>query len=145
MYDIFTLRHKRWVKGRINRFDDFGQIEFEYKINDEIYKWWVHRDNKQEIRYEGTKTNIQQKQIPLGFHCSLTGQLMRNPVVSAKSGYSFEAKEIERYIDQYGVDPKTKIKMDKDDLISNRNLKDDIDVWIKRHPNWKTYPKPQLF
>lgn len=66
---------------------------------------------------------------PRGFLCPITLEVMADPVLCAKSGYTYERAAIEAAISGNPIDPMTRARISLADLVPNRALKDQIDAW----------------
>lgn len=66
---------------------------------------------------------------PRSFLCPITLEVMSDPVLCAKSGYTYERSAIESAIASNAVDPMTRARITRADLVPNRALKDQIDAW----------------
>ena len=62
-------------------------------------------------------------EIPHEFICPITLDLLQDPVLCSKDGYTYERSEIEKQT----ISPMTRQPFNKSDLIPNRNLKDAIE------------------
>eukprot|EP00343_Euplotes_focardii_P009278 CAMPEP_0205824118 /NCGR_PEP_ID=MMETSP0206-20130828/19528_1 /ASSEMBLY_ACC=CAM_ASM_000279 /TAXON_ID=36767 /ORGANISM="Euplotes focardii, Strain TN1" /LENGTH=127 /DNA_ID=CAMNT_0053121933 /DNA_START=1 /DNA_END=384 /DNA_ORIENTATION=+ len=61
--------------------------------------------------------------------CPMSLQIMTDPVLTS-SGHTYERKNIEEYIDEYGIDPMTRKELSKDSLIPNHIIRDLISNYI---------------
>eukprot|EP01084_Bolivina_argentea_P188242 324096_1 len=59
-------------------------------------------------------------------------ELMSDPVICIKSGYTYDRNDILNQIRTNGVDPFTREKITEQDLVPNRLIKDCIDKWKKK-------------
>lgn len=67
----------------------------------------------------------QQLQFPQSAFCSLTYEIMEDPVQDNK-GFTYERSAIERWINEKGTNPHTRDPLSKEDLVKNRSLRDTI-------------------
>lgn len=68
----------------------------------------------------------QMAQIPIDWYCSLTHEVMTDPV-TASDGYTYERKSIEEWLKTHDSSPVTKAGLKSKDLVSNLALKSTID------------------
>jgi hypothetical protein len=72
--------------------------------------------------------------VPEHFVCSITFDVMLDPVISP-SGHSYEREAIERYVrDIKGEDPQTRTPLQLSQLVPNLALRACIQSWLKEHP-----------
>jgi septal ring factor EnvC (AmiA/AmiB activator) len=67
--------------------------------------------------------------VPNGFTCPITGDVMVNPVIVAESGHTYEMSAIQRWFASHDTDPMTGGKLTSKMLINNFNLKKIIEEW----------------
>ena len=69
------------------------------------------------------------REPPRSFKCPITLDVMSDPVLCSKSGYTYERSAIENALRSNPVDPLTRAPITRADLVPNRALKDQIDLW----------------
>lgn len=72
-------------------------------------------------------------QIPASYYCSISGQIMIDPVFTA-DGYTYEREEIENWLKMHDTSPQTNEHLDHKNLTINRHTRSDILEFLKKHP-----------
>eukprot|EP01083_Nonionella_stella_P007585 21877_1 len=70
---------------------------------------------------------------PKEYQDPITYELMTDPVICIKSGYTYDRKSIVNQIRTNGADPFTRQKITVSDIVPNRLIKDCIDKWKKEN------------
>ena len=70
------------------------------------------------------------KAVPDGFRCSITQEVMRDPVIVYESGHTYERAAIERWFEEHSTDPKTNIQLTRKDIIPNHGLRSTIQEFL---------------
>ncbi len=86
----------------------------------------------EEQKKEGHKGNV--VEIPVSFKCTLTGELMENPVV-ASDGCTYERSAIEAHFENSDISPVTGEAIYDKKLMPNRGVLMQIMQWKSNHPN----------
>ena len=73
--------------------------------------------------------------IPDSFCDPISYEIMNDPVLVTKSGHTYERSFIENYVKQHGIDPITQQKVESNDIVCNRALKDSIKIWQSQNNN----------
>lgn len=73
----------------------------------------------------------QSHQVLTAYHCSITHEVMSDPVILAGTGQTYERKSIERWLRTHSTDPLTnKVLMGNDRvLIPNYSMRHAIEEW----------------
>ena len=69
----------------------------------------------------------QGKPLP-AFFCSITGEIMRDPVATA-DGQTFERAAIERWLERNDTSPATGLKLPSKTLVPNIALRQAVEEW----------------
>ncbi len=72
-------------------------------------------------------------QIPAKYLCSITGQIMIDPVM-AGDGYTYEREAIEQWLQTHDTSPRTNEKLDHKKLTANHDKRSDILDFLDSHP-----------
>ena len=74
--------------------------------------------------------------------CPLTGQVMRDPVILAVSGFSYERSAIEAHLRDIGTNPFTGARLEDDQrrLLPNPGLRETIQFCMARYVNRQAAP-----
>eukprot|EP01083_Nonionella_stella_P113970 336489_1 len=72
-------------------------------------------------------------EAPKEYQDPITFELMADPVICVKSGYTYDRKSIVNQIRTNGADPFTRQKITVSDIVPNRLIKDCIDKWKKEN------------
>eukprot|EP00483_Globobulimina_turgida_P004691 UN04700 len=104
-----------------------SQISCEEDINEIIAtdnrKKKVKKDKIEKEHKIKIEESIQEFFCPIGY------EIMENPVIVIKSGWTYERSAIENWITENGNDLNTRQKCTVEDLIPNRTLRDAIVRW----------------
>eukprot|EP00357_Protocruzia_adherens_P028825 CAMPEP_0115007046 /NCGR_PEP_ID=MMETSP0216-20121206/20903_1 /TAXON_ID=223996 /ORGANISM="Protocruzia adherens, Strain Boccale" /LENGTH=172 /DNA_ID=CAMNT_0002373827 /DNA_START=38 /DNA_END=556 /DNA_ORIENTATION=+ len=76
--------------------------------------------------------NFDTADIPNGFVCPITQQIMRDPVMTPY-GHTYEREAIEEWINKNHNDPMTQQPLEVSQLSSNYSLRDAIEYYIQQH------------
>ena len=85
-------------------------------------------NNSQNTNTDSTSSN---DDVPEGYLCPITHEVMSDPVINSVSGHSYERTHIEQWIKEKGTDPLTIQPTSMSQLTPNRNLRDVIEEWKK--------------
>ena len=72
-------------------------------------------------------------QIPAKYLCSITGQVMIDPVIAA-DGYTYERESIDQWLKIHDTSPRTNIKLVHKNLTDNHDKRGDILEFLDSHP-----------
>ena len=72
-------------------------------------------------------------QIPAKYLCSITGQIMIDPVM-AGDGYTYEREAIEQWLQTHDTSPRTNEKLDHKKLTANHDKRSEILEFLDKHP-----------
>ncbi len=75
----------------------------------------------------------QNPEPPESFLCSITGELMTDPVILEESEQTYEREAISKWLSEHDTDPNTRIHITNKKLILNRALKDSIEDWRQKN------------
>ncbi len=79
-------------------------------------------------------------EIPAEFQCSVTGQIMSDPVILTESGETYEREGIERWLLNHDTDPLTNERLANKNLAPNRSIKRSIVTFLDKH-SFDRYPE----
>ncbi len=71
--------------------------------------------------------------IPAKYLCSITGQIMIDPVIAA-DGHTYEREAIEQWLQAHNTSPKTNTKLRHKELTDNHDKRSDILEFLDNHP-----------
>ena len=71
--------------------------------------------------------------IPEKYRCSITSQIMIDPVIAA-DGHTYEREAIEEWLQTHDTSPKTNIKLKHKELTENHDKRSDILDFLDSHP-----------
>ena len=71
--------------------------------------------------------------IPQSYYCSITSQIMMEPVITA-DGHTYEREAIEEWLQTHDTSPKTGAKLKSKELTPNWDKKGDIEEFLQEHP-----------
>lgn len=77
-------------------------------------------------------TDTQTSDIPPGFVCPITGQIMKDPVILVGTGYTYERDAISKHIESSQTDPLTQKPISDTRLVSNHATKSLIEEFLKK-------------
>ncbi len=72
--------------------------------------------------------------IPTEFQCTITNQIMMDPVILIGSGETYEREEIEKWLLNHNTDPLTNVPLTNKSFIPNRNTKRSIIAFLDSYP-----------
>ncbi|KAL0483466.1 hypothetical protein AKO1_014730 [Acrasis kona] len=72
-------------------------------------------------------------EVPDGFVCPITGDLMKEPALVLESGHTYEKVAIERWLRDNNTDPLTGRTLINKNIIINHNLKKSIGEWVTKN------------
>ena len=79
------------------------------------------------------RAEISAPQAPPSYICSITGQIMREPVF-ALDGHTYEREAIKRWLKKHNTSPKTGATLKSKILTDNHDKKSDIAEFLQTHP-----------
>jgi len=86
-------------------------------------------------RAKAPAENQEEVQIPSGFLCPITLELMSDPVMLVDTWATYDRKSIERWFAKgHATCPRTNQEVKNMQLIPNYALKSSIDDWLEQHP-----------
>lgn len=80
--------------------------------------------------------------IPPSYICSITGQIMVNPVFSA-DGHTYECEAIEEWLKTHDTSPRTNLKLRHKELVENHDKRGDISDFLQDHP--ELYERDEVY
>ena len=90
------------------------------------------RRRESEVIHTTDEENI----VPENFLCSITHEIMIDPVV-ASDGYIYDESALVKWISKNGTSPLTREPMTNKDWFAESVLKDDINSWLLANPDQK--------
>mmetsp|Transcript_1196 Transcript_1196/g.2817 ORF Transcript_1196/g.2817 Transcript_1196/m.2817 type:complete len:331 (+) Transcript_1196:84-1076(+) len=82
---------------------------------------------------ESFRRNMDHVPVPQDFCCSITGDIMLDPVCTA-DGHTYERVAIARWLNGHETSPKTNSKLESKTLTPNHALRCAIDAYLKERP-----------
>jgi hypothetical protein len=107
----------------------------------EINRWSEDFRKKIKMDYENIFTeNVEP--CPNEFICPISKLIMYDPVTVVPSGNVYERDHIKKYVDNSkdSKDPLTRHNIKEGEIISNTNLKQKIEIFLKKNPSYRYSP-----
>jgi len=78
---------------------------------------------------------LDEAEIPAAYMCSITGEIMHDPVVLVGSGNTYEREAIVTWLRTHSTDPLSNVTIPKKDqvLVPNVALRSAIDEFVQAH------------
>jgi len=90
--------------------------------------------NASEIQTEDPECNVGERRVvPETFFCPISHSLMKDPVIVAETGQTYERNQIEQWLNDHSVDPLTNLELKNKLLIPNIALRNTIQDFNKKH------------
>lgn len=77
----------------------------------------------------------QEQQAPAAYYCSITHEVMRDPVMLVGSGHTYERASIEQWLRDHRTDPLTNKVLSSNDtmLVLNHGMRAAIEEWKRNN------------
>ena len=66
--------------------------------------------------------------------CPITHVMFRDPVVLLGSGNTYEREAIERHLESSDIDPRSNVKIQSKQLVTNRAIRHAVGAWLDENP-----------
>lgn len=121
-YTIYSIIGISDINNIDNIVEDKNNCKNLVKIN--------NSDNNSNLIFNDNDLNYLPDEIKQNLECGISGSYFRDPVITPQ-GYTIEKSTIINWLNNSKKCPYTKAKLTKDELVSNKNIKNAINFFIQ--------------